>query len=86
MYLVYLPDVGRPPKPLIQKHVGRVSSRLPNDQDRIVRAARTPGGTSARRPRRRPAVRAESLPCSGRGVRDRLGTLSRGLSYAARRR
>ena len=33
MYLVYLPDVGRPSKPLIQKHVGRRPARLPNDQE-----------------------------------------------------
>ena len=33
MYLVYLPDVGRPSEPLIQKHVGRRPARLPNDQE-----------------------------------------------------
>ena len=33
MYLVYLPDVGRSSKPLIQKHVGRRPARLPNDQE-----------------------------------------------------
>ena len=33
MYLVYLPDVGGPSKPLIQKHVGRRPARLPNDQE-----------------------------------------------------
>ena len=33
MYLVYLPDVGGPSEPLIQKHVGRRPARLPNDQE-----------------------------------------------------
>ena len=33
MYLVYLPDVGRPPKPLIQKHVGRGSSCIADDEE-----------------------------------------------------
>ena len=33
MYLVYLPDVGGPSKPLIQKDVGRRPARLPNDQE-----------------------------------------------------
>ena len=33
MYLVYLPHVGRPSEPLIQKHVGRRPARLPNDQE-----------------------------------------------------
>ena len=33
MYLVYLPDVGRPAKPLIQKHVGRGSSSVADDQE-----------------------------------------------------
>ena len=33
MYLVYLPYVGGPSKPLIQKHVGRRPARLPNDQE-----------------------------------------------------
>ena len=33
MYLVYLPYVGGPSEPLIQKHVGRRPARLPNDQE-----------------------------------------------------
>ena len=33
MYLVYLPDVGRPSEPLIQKYVGRRPARVPNDQE-----------------------------------------------------
>ena len=33
MYLVYLPDVGRPSEPLIQKHVGRGSSCVSDDQE-----------------------------------------------------
>ena len=33
MYLVYLPDVGRPSEPLIQKHVGRGSSRIADDEE-----------------------------------------------------
>ena len=33
MYLVYLPDVGRPSEPLIQKHVGRGSSCIADDEE-----------------------------------------------------
>ena len=33
MYLVYLPDVGGPSKPLIQKHVGRGSSCIADDEE-----------------------------------------------------
>ena len=33
MYLVYLPHVGRPSEPLIQKHVGRGSSCIADDQE-----------------------------------------------------
>ena len=33
MYLVYLPDVGRSSKPLIQKHVGRGSSCIADDEE-----------------------------------------------------
>ena len=33
MYLVYLPDVGRPSEPLIQKHVGRGSSCVSDDEE-----------------------------------------------------
>ena len=33
MYLVYLPHVGRPSKPLIQKHVGRGSSCIADDEE-----------------------------------------------------
>ena len=33
MYLVYLPDVGRPSEPLIQKHVGRGSSSVSDNQE-----------------------------------------------------
>ena len=33
MYLVYLPHVGRPSEPLIQKHVGRGSSSVSDDQE-----------------------------------------------------
>ena len=33
MYLVYLPDVGRPSKPLVQKHVGRGSSSVSDDEE-----------------------------------------------------
>ena len=33
MYLVYLPDVGRPSEPLIQKHVGRGSSCGSDDEE-----------------------------------------------------
>ena len=33
MYLVYLPDVGGPSEPLIQKHVGRGSSCIADDQE-----------------------------------------------------
>ena len=33
MYLVYLPDVGRSSEPLVQKHVGRGSSCVADDQE-----------------------------------------------------
>ena len=33
MYLVYLPDVGRPSEPLIRKHVGRGSSSVSDNQE-----------------------------------------------------
>ena len=33
MYLVYLPDVGGASKPLIQKHVGRGSSCIADDEE-----------------------------------------------------
>ena len=33
MYLVFLPDVGGPSEPLIQKHVGRGSSRVSDDEE-----------------------------------------------------
>ena len=33
MYLVYLPDVGRPSEPLIQKYVGRGSSCIADDEE-----------------------------------------------------
>ena len=33
MYLVYLPDVGGPSEPLIQKHVGRGSSCVSDDEE-----------------------------------------------------
>ena len=33
MYLVYLPDVGGPSEPLIQKHVGRGSSSVSDNQE-----------------------------------------------------
>ena len=33
MYLVYLPDVGRPSEPLIQKDVGRGSSCVSDDEE-----------------------------------------------------
>ena len=56
MYLVYLlPDVGRPSEPLIQKHVGRGSSRIADDEEE----------DQSRNPRRRRAyngiARAEHL-------------------------
>ena len=33
MYLVYLPDVGRPPEALIQEDVGRGSSCIADDEE-----------------------------------------------------
>ena len=33
MYLVYLPDVGRSSEPLVQKHVGRGSSCIADDEE-----------------------------------------------------
>ena len=45
MYLVYLPDVGGPSEPLIQKHVGRGSSCVSDDEEE----------DQSRNPRRRSA-------------------------------
>ena len=52
MYLVYLPDVGRPSEPLIQKHVGRGSSCVSDDEEE----------DQSRNPRRRRAYNGIAGP------------------------
>ena len=76
MYLVYLPDVGRPSEPLIQKHVGRGSSRIADDEEedqatdpRRRRAYDCIAGTEHlevrhdRRVSQRPVELAPRVPC-----------------------
>ena len=99
MYLVYLPDVGRPSKPLIQKHVGRGSSCIADDeeedQSRNPRSGRADDGIAGtehlevghdRRVGQRPVELAPAVPRFDE-VFCVVGVPAEvGVSYAARRR